>query len=230
MTKNEIITEISCKTDILNVLFKLGVSIEGISALLPDSLNIDDVQKDLNLILDHYQKLPPVIADIVPSFSTWLWTLFAEISVPESLGTYSKGIWPVLVFPFANKFINNICDFIILNDGQVTKTENISICPLLHACIYAGQPWYPSLENVYNAELGSGIKEATLIWFVMVPGSKCTAPSLARKLQIHLRPNLPAHEVAVSGKLYPGIFRAFHTPHLGNIDVHRTVLEMECWR
>ena len=218
------------KSETVSTLFSLGVTIEGISKLIPADSSVPDVHKDFALLTEYYQNLPLAIADIVPKFSTWLWTLLAEISVPEALGTSLNDPWPVLIFPFADSYVQNISDFIHQNRGQVTKTEKIWMSPLLHACLYAGQAWYPSLKNVYVSQLGGEKSAATLLWFVMGPGCSATAASLARKLQIHLRPSLPAHEEAVPGKLYPGIFKSFHTPQLCNVDVHRLLLDMECWR
>ena len=102
--------------------------------------------------------------------------------------------------------------------------------PLLHACLYGGQPWYPSLQAAYFGGFGEDPKSAKVLWLHTTANANCTLAAMARKLQLQLRPNLPAWEVKVPGQIYPGIQRAFHTPHLGNVAIHKLILEKEIWR
>lgn len=216
----------------IQFLLDIGVTQEGICTL-SHNVSPEQVRQDLTYlksIYNHLPESPEEIHKIINSFSTWLWTVLGEISIPETLGTYIPSPWPVLIYPFALQDVFRIKDFVLAEGCYISKTEEIWITPLLHACLYGGQPWYPSLREVYLKVFGPEPKKVPLLWLDSTTESRCTLAALGRKLQLQLRPSLVALEIQVPGKIYPGIQRAFHTPNLGNVAIHKLILEKECWR
>lgn len=207
----------------------LGVTQEGIDALI-QGFTAAQVHHDLVLLKTKYHHLPDPLEHFIANFSTWLWTILGEIAIPEMLGTYIVSPWPVLVYPFGFKYVVQIQEFIESEYCYVIKQEELLLTPLLHACLYGGQPWYPSLRKVYLDGFGSKPQSIKLLWLDTTEKASCTLAALARKLQLQLRPRLPAWEIKVPGHIYPGIQRAFHTPHLGNVGIHKMILEKEIWR
>ncbi|WP_207691519.1 hypothetical protein [Desulfonema limicola] len=190
----------------------------------------EEINQDIKLLKKYYANLPECINDIPKSFNTLLWTLLGEISVPNNLGEKEYKSWPVLIFPFAIKYENEIRDFVICNGCYISKIKSIFVDHILYSCLYAGQPWYPSLLEVYYAAFGEKKHRALLLTISQTESGICSVASTARKLQIQLRPYLPTLEISANDKKYPGIIRAFHTPHLGNVDIHKTIFNMENWK
>jgi len=210
-------------------LLDIGVTKEGIDAL-SQGATVEQVQHDLSLLKDNYRHLPDPLECFITNFSTWLWAILGEITIPETLGTHVVSPWPVLVYPFGLQYLPEIQDFIEAEGCYIAKHEELFLTPLLHACLYGGQPWYPSLREVYLGGFGLESQSVKVLWLDTTVKASCTLAAMGRKLQIQLRPTLPAWEIKIQGRFYPGIQRAFHTPHLGNVAIHKMILEKETWK
>lgn len=211
-------------------LTDLGVSIKALELLTRNTKSIEFVREDLKKLGALYENMPQNSSDFSKGFKTYLWTLLGEISIPNSLGEDIPACWPVLLFPFAKEEEYMITNYLELHGFVVKKREKIIFNEVLHACLYGGQAWFGSLRYALNVEVDAWDKEATLFWIAKGPKGKCSIASMARKMQLQLRPTMISYNVKNHQLLYPGIIKAFHTPNLGNVGIHSMILNLEEWK
>lgn len=221
---NDIKTEIKFLKDI-------GVSKQAVELLTSNTDSIKTVRIELEKLKDLYQDMPKNIDHLPEEFNTYLWTLLGEISIPNSLGEGIPEYWPILFFPFAKEEEEDIAiDYLESHGFIVEKREKIIFNQLLHACLYGGQDWFDSLRYALNEKVNVWRKEAVLLWMKKDEKARCSIATMARKMQLQLRPTMTAYKVTNEELIYPGILRAFHTPNLGNIEMHNLILNLEEWK
>lgn len=205
-----------------NQLFidKIRISKEALDIL---SVNCNNLNEEMSLLRRLMLDLPDV-EHLNKYFTTNLWTLLGELSIPNNLGEVVHHQWPVLIFPFAKDEEATIIRYISRNGFKVCAREQLIFSELLHAGLYGGQPWYPSLrygisyQDIWN-------HKAILLWIGKGQESTCSLAAFARKMQLQLRPELKSYEYKVNSLKYPAILKAFHTPHLGNVELHTLILK-----
>ncbi len=156
-------------------------------------------------------------------YHTLLWTLLGELSIPGNLGEARQTRWPLLLFPFSQQYAHAIAAYITEHDFVVTVEETFTFSRRMHACLYGGQAWYPSLLQAYEMLPAVWGHPARLYWIAATPLSRCSLPALMRKMQLQLRPTMASFALPHTDSIYPGIVRAFHTPHLGNVVIHSAI-------
>lgn len=214
----------------VSFLVDLGVSSKAIELLINNSIAINLIKEDLIKLEEVYKDMPKDICRFPSEFKTYLWTLLGEISIPNSLGEDIPESWPVLVFPFAKDEEHVIKNYLSEHGFFIKKREDIIFNEVLHACLYGGQAWFDSLRYALNTKVSVWGKEAILLWIAKGPEGKCSIASMARKLQLQLRPSMVSYSVKNNQSLYPGVIKAFHTPHLGNVGIHSMILNLEEWK
>jgi hypothetical protein len=123
-----------------------------------------------------------------------------------------------------------INDYLAAHGFVVEKRESINFNEVFHAGLYGGQAWFESLRYALNTCTDAWGKEAVLIWMAKGPQGSCSIATMARKMQLQLRANMTSYSVKSEELLYPGVIKAFHTPHLGNVDIHSMLLKLEEWK
>ncbi len=145
------------------------------------------------------------------------------------LGAEKIEMWPVLIFPFAIDQEDKVVEYIREHGFYVKKREKIIFKEVLQASLYGGQPWYESLRDIATEKNIFG-KEAIILWVSKGEEAKCSIAAIARKLQLQLRPSMDSYSIKKETLLYPGVIKAFHTPHLGNVGIHTLILGLEEWK
>lgn len=201
----------------------LGVSAEGIKALTQGSTK-QKIDHDFQLLESQYRCFPEDLENFTKQFHTYLWTLLGEIGVPNSLGSHTPTTWPVLLFPCGQPHRGKIEEWILKAGAKISAQQNKPITPLLHACLYAGQAWYPSLSKAFAASCAELHEDGVLMWITSGEGQNVNLAAVARRLQLHLRPTLPEWKTSIPGQVYPGVQRTFHTPRLENVLIHSLIL------
>lgn len=208
-----------------NFVDKLGISEEAIEILSGDATS-DSLNKEMFLIRDLMMNLPDV-EKLKDCFITNLWTLLGELSIPNNLGEIVYRRWPVLIFPFAVEEEEKIIRYISENGFKVGIREQLIFSELLHAGLYGGQPWYPSLRYGLSHHKDIWNSHAILLWIKKTESATCSLAAFARKMQLQLRSELKSYEYKNNDFKYPAILKAFHTPHLGNVELHTLILKGE---
>lgn len=201
---------------------QLDISIEAIS-VLGQGASEECINRELDMVRNISLNMTEPVSLVAKRFSSLLWTLLGEISIPYNLGEAVYEKWPVLIFPFSMKDEAEISNYIVEAGFHVVKRESIPFTKELHACLYGGQPWYDSLRFALD---GKGVwnEDALLLWMEKGEETHCSLAAIARKLQLQLRPKLKSYEFKNGDLKYPAILKAFHTPHLGNVEMHTYIL------
>lgn len=215
----------------IKFLTDIEVSEKAIELLINNTDSIKVIKEDLKKLKELYKEMPKNSDHLPREFETYLWTLLGEISIPNFLGENIPENWPILFFPFAKKKEEAIIiDYLESHGFMVEKREIIIFNQLLHACLYGGQHWFDSLSYVLNEKVNVWGEKAILLWIKKDKNAKCSIATMARKIQLQLRPTMTAYKITNKKLTYPGILRAFHTPNLGNIEIHSLILNLEEWK
>jgi len=208
----------------LSWIVSLKVSPAALFDLAHES-ETDDIASDLNLLKNNYMDVPDNLRSFLATFRTQLWTLMSEISIPNDLGLFQYQRWPYLIHPLGINSKQEIESFVADRGARIVERKHIQWDIHLLAKIYGGQQWYPSMRELVFHRYQEKYQVAEIGWFEI--NNKCgiTLASLARKLQRHLRPILPAIEESLPDQRFPGVLRAFHTPDLRNMFIHELVLK-----
>jgi hypothetical protein len=202
---------------------QLGISEIALQLLCGDS-KPDDINRELELIRNMRLDMPVEAKKLGKCFQTKLWTMLGELSVSNNLGEIIHTKWPVLIFPYAIEEENIIKEYIVENGFKVAERESIVFNEELHASLYGGQPWFESLRYALSHCVDAWGKKAVLLWIEKGERSQCSIAAFVRKMQLQLRPTLKSYEIKPEELMYPGILKAFHTPHLGNVEIHTLIL------
>lgn len=210
-------------------LTDLGVSNNAINCLTKEVDNSKLINSDLIKLekaLIHYDSI-----DFEKEYHSYIWTLLGELTISARLEPYINIEWPILLFPFENnnKSIELITEFLEVYECRITSTSDIYFTELLQSCLYGGQTWYDSLKELYDNIFTDKDKKSKLIWFIKKEHGKWDTASVAKKLQTQLRPQMKSIEMNFKNQIYPGVIKAFHTPKIENIPIHRYILKLKRW-
>lgn len=196
-----------------------GITKEGFEILAANASE-EQILSDISLLEEYSSYFDVSNLDCIGKFNTNLWTLLGEIATPHNLGLNMPDMWPLLVFPSGMGYKQTIYEGIRTLGGIIISQKKLKIGLDLHADLYAGQAWYPSLRQAFAKSLEEYSTQGLLIWLKAQYNERNTLAAIARKMQQQVRPLLPEFRTEIPGMLFPGIQRAFHTPRLDNVLIH----------
>lgn len=203
---------------------QFGITNEGYLALAQEYAE-RECAADFELLLQTIKNFKACDLSFIQGFKTKLWTLLGEIGTPDDLGQYMPKLWPILIFPSGAPYITKIRGAIAKYGARAAEEIPVLLNMDIHAQLYGGQQWYPALRAAFQKSLDEFSSTGFLIWMAAADDSAPTLATIARKLQLQVRPALPEIRIKCQGNLYPGIQRAFHTPRLDNVAIHSLILD-----